>query len=100
MEDEKHIDPAEAARILGSIRTPKKAASSKENGVKGGRPKKAIDELPCTCGRQGTDHTAVCPRGRALRRRQKEEDTNKPPLGFVAESEAQIGEGYLPEPER
>lgn len=31
-------DRAEAARILGSIRTPAKARSSRENGKKGGRP--------------------------------------------------------------
>ena len=29
-----------AASILGSIRTPKKSASSRENGKKGGRPRK------------------------------------------------------------
>ena len=32
-----------AARALGSIRTPKKAAASKENGKKGGRP--AADKM-------------------------------------------------------
>jgi hypothetical protein len=31
-----------AASILGSIKTEKKAASSRENGKKGGRPKKEI----------------------------------------------------------
>ena len=30
---------SEAARVLGQISTPKKAASSRENGKKGGRPK-------------------------------------------------------------
>ena len=31
-----------AASILGSIKTDKKAASSRENGKKGGRPKKVV----------------------------------------------------------
>jgi hypothetical protein len=31
---------SEAARLLGSIRTAKKAAASRENGKKGGRPSK------------------------------------------------------------
>ena len=31
---------AQAASALGKIKTPKKAAASRENGKKGGRPKK------------------------------------------------------------
>ncbi len=34
------MDISEAARALGSIRTPKKAAASRENGKLGGRPRK------------------------------------------------------------
>lgn len=36
------MDKNPAAVALGSIRTPKKAASSRENGKKGGRPKKIV----------------------------------------------------------
>jgi hypothetical protein len=34
------MEISEAARALGSIKTPKKAASSRENGKLGGRPRK------------------------------------------------------------
>jgi DNA invertase Pin-like site-specific DNA recombinase len=34
------MDISEAARALGSIRTAKKAAASRENGKLGGRPRK------------------------------------------------------------
>jgi len=47
------IDAAsEAARSLGSIRTPKKAASSRANGAKGGRPRTSVEECFCS-GRRG-----------------------------------------------
>ena len=37
----------EAARLLGSIKTPKKAKASRENGKLGGRPKKDFNEKVC-----------------------------------------------------
>jgi len=37
------ISPSYAARLLGSIKTPKKAKASRENGKLGGRPKKVKD---------------------------------------------------------
>lgn len=35
-----NVSLSEAARLMGSIRSDKKAKSSKKNGKKGGRPKK------------------------------------------------------------
>ena len=76
-------DPAarrEAARLMGSARTPAKAAAAKRNanspGRKanpGGRPLKPLAEITCTCGRGEAleGHPTTCPRGRAIRRRQK-----------------------------
>lgn len=39
------MNAKEAARLLGSIKTKKKSRSSKENGKKGGRPKKSLSKM-------------------------------------------------------
>lgn len=65
------MDGSEAARALGSIKTEKKAASSRENGKKGGGQLKPLETIPCTCGGQGMEHKATCPRGVRIRVRQK-----------------------------
>jgi hypothetical protein len=69
---------SQAARLLGSIRTPKRAAASKRNGLLGGRPQgteKPLSALECKCSAtaDGADnaHKTYCPRGQAWRRRQK-----------------------------
>lgn len=74
----------EAARLMGSIRTEKKAAASRANGFKpgnkagknGGRPWKPISEVECNCtggdSIEASSHTWRCPRGQSIRRRIKE----------------------------
>jgi hypothetical protein len=63
--------PSEAARIMGSVRTEKKAGSSRENGKLGGRPLKRLEDIPCNCGSEGLEHKSTCPRGRTIRQRRR-----------------------------
>lgn len=42
-EESKALDTSMAASALGSIRTERKATAARENGKRGGRPKKIID---------------------------------------------------------
>jgi len=77
-EQRPEVSPEELRRALGyigSIRTPKKAASSASNGRLGGRPAKPLSEFVCTCGRGDVleGHKTMCPKGRALRRREPKE---------------------------
>jgi len=74
--DQQEPTPEEIARVLshlGKRRSPKKAATSATNGRLGGRPQKPLAEIACTCGRGDAldGHPTTCPRGRAIRRRQK-----------------------------
>ena len=80
--DEEREILKQAGRIMQKVRSPKKAAAARENGKAGGRPVgsvKPLLEIPCNC--KGGDsltveaHPTSCPRGRAIRRRIKE---NKP----------------------
>lgn len=67
----------EAARLLGSIRTERKAAASRANGFKpghafgAGRKPVPLLEIPCTCaaGEALEGHHWKCPRGQAVKRR-------------------------------
>ena len=62
----------EFARMLGSIRTEKKAKSSRENGKKGGRQIKPLETIACNCGaEESLEHRSTCPRGRVIRYRRK-----------------------------
>jgi hypothetical protein len=62
----------QAASLLGSARTERKAASSRENGKLGGRNLKPLAAIECTCGGGDTlNHKTTCPRGRVIRYRQK-----------------------------
>ena len=56
---------------IGSITTPKKAASSARNGVSGGRKPKDISEVVCTCGATGDQHKGTCAVYHAMRRAKK-----------------------------
>lgn len=72
----------EAARLMGSIKTEKKAAAARANGFKpghpghqgGGRKVKPLTELVCSCdaGEATEGHRWDCPRGQAIKRRIKE----------------------------
>jgi len=74
--DQPEPTPEEIARVLshlGKRRTPKKAATSAANGRQGGRPQLPLSAITCTCGAGEAleGHPTTCPRGRAIRRRQK-----------------------------
>ena len=69
-----------AAVALGSIRSEKKAATSRQNilaakaaGKQGGREPKPISAFACTCGRGDSleGHPTTCPRGLVIWRRKK-----------------------------
>jgi hypothetical protein len=83
---------SEAGRTLGKILTEKKAASSRQNGQKGGRPQKDLEEILCTCNGEGLNHTVACLRGRAIRRRIKQ-GLISPPALLVATDTPDEGGG-------
>ena len=67
------LSVSEAAAAMGRVSSPKKAAAARENGKKGGGPRKPLSEFRCTCGRGEAleGHPTTCPRGLAIRRRRK-----------------------------
>ncbi len=74
--------PEEMRRVMtyiGNIRTPAKVEASRRNGANGGRPRLPLSEIPCTCGRGDAleGHPTTCPRGLAIRRREKTEQQKK-----------------------
>jgi hypothetical protein len=57
---------------MGSIKSERKAVSSRENGKKGGGPLKPLIQIECNCGGGTTlQHKSTCMRGRAIKRRQE-----------------------------
>ncbi len=65
------VSPQEAAAALGRIKSERKTQAARENGKKGGRPLKPLEDIPCNCGGAGLDHKSTCPRGRRIRARQR-----------------------------
>ncbi len=65
------LNTTEAARALRGIPSEKRVEASRENGKRGGRPPKLLEEIFCTCGGKGLDHKSTCPRGRTIRQRRK-----------------------------
>lgn len=72
----------EAARAMGSARTPAKTEAARRNGFKpgnqaaknGGRKPKPLGEISCKCGvgEALEGHKWDCPKGQAIKRRQAE----------------------------
>jgi hypothetical protein len=66
------LSTSEAAAAMGRVRSPKKAEAARENGKKGGGPRKVLADIPCNCGAgDSLEHKSTCPRGRTIRRRRK-----------------------------
>jgi hypothetical protein len=67
------LQPSDAGRALGSIKTPKKAASSAANIAKA-NPLKSLAEIACKCdggaSNVRSDHRGHCPKYRAIRYRE------------------------------
>lgn len=64
---------SEAARMMGSRKTRRKAEAARANGARGGRPRgarKPLGLVECKCGAgDSMQHKSTCPKGRAIRRR-------------------------------
>jgi hypothetical protein len=65
------VNISEAARAMGSVKSERKAAASRENGKKGGGQIKPLEKIACNCGGEGLEHKSTCPRGRVIRYRRK-----------------------------
>jgi hypothetical protein len=69
------IRSSEAARIMGSIKSERKAKAARKNAERAGRPAKPLAEFHCNCGAGDTaftGHKSLCPRGRKIRRLQEQ----------------------------
>lgn len=76
MNEQETVTRQEGARVMGGARSERKAQAARENGAKStseGRPPWPLEAYACTCGAGDVveRHRTTCPRGRAIRRRQK-----------------------------
>lgn len=79
MKNNQSISPSEAAAALGSIKTPRKSASSSANAQIAAAARRAtrkpLSEIECTCGKGMTldkkDHAGTCPRYQAIYYRER-----------------------------
>lgn len=53
--------------------TPALQQAARANGKLGGRPQNPLEEIPCNCRGEHAEGRQRCPRGRAERRREKNE---------------------------
>lgn len=67
---------SEAARLMGSVKSDKKAAAARINAQKTYKPMKLLADIVCTCERTAGDvglppfqHKSTCLRGRAIKYR-------------------------------
>ena len=67
---------SEAARLMGSVKSEKKAAAARANAQKTYKPMKALADIACECERAAGDvglppfkHKSTCLRGRAIKYR-------------------------------
>ncbi len=63
----------EAMGLLGKRTSPAKTAAARANALKPrpNRKPKPLASIECTCDGEGLNHKAGCPRGRAIRYRQR-----------------------------
>lgn len=62
---------SEAARLMGSVRSERKAEAARRNAQRAGRRVLPLSDIHCNCGAGSKieGHKSTCMRGRAIKRR-------------------------------